>query len=142
MSFSTNECAYKSVRVKMLNRTFVGLQAWEFGKKIDKEYLYGAGDEPIDIQEGNKSYPGSLTLLKYEVDMLNDAAMAAGYLDITEVPHTAITIETEFKKTPTAPMRRIQVLGVAFTDLTMAQQQGAKSTPVQLPYLSMKTILR
>lgn len=138
MSFSTRECAWKHTTVKILTRTLVGIQAFEFEKDIDKDYLRGAGAKPIDIQSGNESYKGSLTLLKYELDMLNDAAVQAGYGDIGDVPHEAVVITCTFKKNQTDPFRTITAVGVAFTNLKQAMSQGDKQMPVQLPFLCME----
>lgn len=138
MGFSTDECAWKKVTIKLLGRTFVGIRGFEFEKNFDKEYLYGAGDEPIDINSGNKSYPGSYKLLKYEVDLLNDAAQAAGYEDITEVPHELISGTCTFKKTATSKTRTITSAGISFTSLKAAMEQAAKMTEVPLPFIAMK----
>lgn len=140
MGFSTRECAYHQTSIKILTRTIVGLRGFEFGKTIEKEYLRGAGNEPIDIQTGDKSYPGNLKLLKYEVDMLNDAARTAGYEDILEVPHEAVVITCVYKKNATDKARTITATGVAFTDMKSAMDQGAKMTEVTLPFLAMKTV--
>ena len=70
MGFSTTECAWSQTSIKMLGRTIIGIRGFEFEKTIDDEYIYGAGDEPLDITSGNKSYPGSIKLLKYELDLL------------------------------------------------------------------------
>lgn len=142
MGFSTKECAWKSVEVKMLGRTFVGIKGFEFSKSIEKEYLYGAGSEPIDIQEGNRAYPGHLKLLKYEVDMLNEAAAKAGYEDITEVPHEAIAITCNFKKNAGDPTKTITAMGVAFSENKIGMEQGGKFSEVTLPFLSMKTTIK
>ncbi|HML58658.1 MAG TPA: hypothetical protein PKA85_09845, partial [Ferruginibacter sp.] len=77
MAFSTKECAWAQTSIKLLGRTIIGIRGFEFQKDFEKEYVYGAGADPIDINNGNKGYPGSLTLLKFEVDQLNDAAVAA-----------------------------------------------------------------
>jgi hypothetical protein len=142
MGFSTKECAWKHVTVKILGRTLVGIRGYSFEKNIDKEYLRASGDEPIDIQTGDKSYPMSITLLKYEVDMLNDAALAAGYEDILEVPHEAVTLTCQFKKRITDTARTITASGIAFTSLKAAMETNGKFTPVDLPALSMKTTIR
>lgn len=142
MGFNTRECAWHQTTVKMLGKTFVGLRGFEFEKNIDKEYLRASGNEPIDIQTGDKSYPGTLKLLKYEVDQLNDAAVAAGYEDILEVPHELIVITCVHKKNKTDKARTITAAGVAFTSLKYALDSGGKSTEVPLPFLSMKTSLR
>jgi hypothetical protein len=141
MGFSTKECAWKHTTVKVLGRTLVGIQGFEFKKNIDKEALYGAGDEPIDIQSGNKSYTGNLELLKFEVDMLDDAAYKAGYTGgIIDVPHEAIFITCVYKKEKNDPKRTLTATGVAFTESTFGMKQNGKNTPVTLPFIAMRIV--
>lgn len=139
---TTNECAFKDVSIKLLGRTIVGLRGFSFKTAVEKEHLYGAGSKPIDIQEGNEKPEGNLKLLKFEVDQLNDAAQAAGYNSILNVPHTAITITCAFKKTPTSPMRICQAVGVAFTEMPFDMEQNAKQMEVTLPFLAMDVTVR
>jgi len=134
----TNEFAWSHTTVKLLGATLIGIDGWGFNKKFDKEVIYGAGDEPLDIQPGNKSYDGTLDLKKYEVDKLNDAALAAGYEDITEVPHEAITIVTSFKKSQVDKTRTIVATGVAFSALPQSMKQGDKQMPINLPFVAIK----
>lgn len=141
-AFSTEECAWAQTSVRLLGRTIQGIQGFEFKKGVEKEHLYGAGSNPIDIQSGNSKPEGSIKLLKYEVDLLNDAAQAAGYDDITEVPHTAINITCSFKKTPSSPIRTIESQGVAFTETSYAMEQNAKMMQVSLPFIAMKNTVR
>ena len=140
MDFSTNDCSWKQISVTLLGRRLTGLRGFEFKKTVEKEHVYASGNEPVDIQEGNKKYEGNLKVLKHEVDKLNDAALLAGYADITEVPHLAIAISVEFKKSPTSERRIITVPGVAFTELGIAMEQNAKMTEVSLPFLAMRIV--
>ena len=140
MGFSTKECAWSQTRIKVLGRTLVGINGFEFNKKVDKEAIYGAGDEPLDIQPGNKSYTGNLDLKKYEVDVLNKAAKMAGYEDITEVPHEAIVITCTYKKNATDAPATITSLATAFTDLTASMKQNDKEGKLTLPFISMKIV--
>ena len=140
MGFSTKECAWSQTKLKILGRTLIGLQGWEFDKAKDKDYLYGSGDEPIDIQSGNKSYKGSFDVLKFELDIFNKAARDAGYEDITEVPHEAIVATCIFKISPTDSPQVVTATGIAFTDIKAAMKQGDKSMTVNLPFLAMKTV--
>ena len=142
MGFSTKECAWAQTSLTMLGRKIIGIRAFSFEKSIDKEYLHAAGSDPIDIQVGNRQYPLSLTLLKHEVDLLNDAALAAGYEDILEVPHEAVVITCVFQKRKTDVARTITATGVAFTSLKNALDQNAKFTAVELPALAMKTVIK
>lgn len=139
--FTTEECAWAQTKIQVLGRTIIGLRGFSIKKGIDKEVLFAAGDEGIDIQTGNKQITGSLTVLKYEWDKMNDAALVAGYGDILEVPHVGIVITCQYKKYVTSKTRTITVLGVAFTDDEVAMQQNAKMTEIQLPFLALKRIV-
>lgn len=141
MGFSTNECAWSHVSIKVLGRTITGLRGFEFGKSTEKEFLYGAGPKPIDIQSGNESVNGSLKLLKFEVDMINEAAKTAGYQDLTAIPHEVVSITCQFKKTATSKAQTITAAGVSFSEYKIGQDQGAKYTEVSLPFLAMEQTL-
>lgn len=141
-AFTTEECAWAQTSVKVLGRTISGLRGFSFKKGVEKEHLYAAGAEPIDIQSGNVKPEGSLKVLKFELDLMNDAAQAAGYSDITEVPHSLISVTCKFKKTATSDLRTIESSGVAFTDTEVAMEQNAKMTEVSLPFLAMKNFVK
>jgi len=136
----TSECAWSHVSMQFLGRKLTGLRSFELKKTTEKEHIYGSGSDPVDILSGNNKYEGSVKVLKYEVDMFNDAALAAGYSDITEVPHTLIAIDVQFKKSATDKIRHISVPGVAITELAISMEQGAKMTEVTLPFLAMKIL--
>lgn len=140
MAFSTAECAWAQTKLKIFGSLVVGIRGFEFNKNVEKEYLHGAGDEPIDIQSGNKTYPLTLTLMKHEVDKINDAALAAGYADITEIPHEAILVTCSFKKRPTDKTRTVVAEAVAFNGLPVGLNQNDKFTTVQLTGMAMKTV--
>ena len=137
MGFTTQECEWSKVSLSILGAKLQGLKAFEISKSVEKEYIYGSSDDPIDITSGNKSYPGSLKLLKYELDKVIEAAMAAGYDDLLDVPHNLIVATVEFKKNANSPRRTMAVPGVAFTELKYAMAQGDKFMEVDLPFLGM-----
>jgi hypothetical protein len=138
MDLKTDDFAWSHVTMTVLGRKLTGLRGFELSKKVEKEHVFASSDEPADIGVGNKSYTGNLKLLKHELDKLNDAAMLAGYADITEVPHTVITITCEYKKTLAAKRRLISAIGVGFTEMTVAMEQNAKMTEVTVPFLCMR----
>ena len=121
----------------MLGRVIKGIVGWEFKKSTEKEAIYGAGQEPLDILEGNISCSGSLTLLGFEKDRMDTAAQAAGFDDITQVPHEAIVITTVFRKASKDPITQIVATGVAFTESTDGMQQNAKKRECAMPFICM-----
>lgn len=136
---STEECAWSKTKLVILGRTIVGRHGFQIDKEVDKEHLYGSGQDPIDIQEGNVKPSGSFKLLKFEVDALNEAAREAGYEDITAVPHTLIHAIIEYKKTDVSKTRSVAVSGIAFQSIGVGMEQGAKFSEITLPFINMKT---
>lgn len=141
-AFSTEECAWSQTSVKLLGRTIKGIRGFEFKNDNEKEHLYAAGKKPIDIQEGNEKPEGNLKLLKYEVDLLNDAAQLAGFSSIATVPHDGISITCNYKKTIASEIRTVQAFGVAFGGVGFAMEQNAKMTEVTLAFLAMEIIFK
>lgn len=137
VNITTSECAWSHFEVKVLTRVAKGLRGFSFKKTIEKEHLYGTGDEPLDIMTGNKKYEGNIKLLGFEVDALNKAATAAGFSDITEVPHEAVLINCSFKRRPTDAVSSYTATGVAFTENGVDLEQNAKHREITLPFIAM-----
>jgi hypothetical protein len=141
VNITSDECAWSRFEIKVLNRTIKGLRGFGFKKEVEKEHLYGAGDEPIDIQSGNKKGSGSIKVLGFEADAMNKAARDAGFDDITDVPHEAIVITCSFKKRITDPIKTYIASGVAFSESGVDLEQNAKMREITLPYLAMNVQL-
>ena len=137
INIKSKECAWAQLEVNILGRTIKGLRAVEAKKSVEKEHLYASGDEPIDITSGNKKYEGSIKILGFEADAMNDVAQAAGYDDITDVPHEAIVMTLRWKKNKIDRPRFKTIAGIAFTENGFSQEQNAKYREVTLPYLAM-----
>lgn len=141
VNITSEECAWSRFEIKILNRTIKGLRGFGFKKEVDTEHLFGSGDDPIDIQKGNKKPSGSIKVLGFEADAMNKAARDAGYEDITDVPHEAITITCSYKKRMSDPIKFYGAYGVAFSESGVDMEQGAKMREITLPYLAMSVKL-
>ncbi|MDN3671507.1 hypothetical protein QWY99_22150 [Flavobacterium branchiarum] len=141
INISSSECAFANFEIKILTRTIKGLRGFSFKKEVEKEHLYGAGDEAIDIQSGNKKNSGSIKVLGFEADAMNKAARIAGFEDITEVPHELIVITCTYRKRLVDPISTYIASGVAFTESGVDLEQNAKFREITLPYLAMNVRL-
>lgn len=141
VNISSSECAFANFEIKILTRTIKGLRGFSFKKEVEKEHLYGAGDEAIDIQSGNKKNSGSIKVLGFEADAMNKAARIAGFEDITEVPHELIVITCTYRKRLVDPISTYIASGVAFTESGVDLEQNAKFREITLPYLAMNVRL-
>ena len=136
--FSTKNYNWNSTTVTLLGRKVTGIRGFEFNKEIEKEAVYAQGSEPIAISSGNKKYEGHIEILKHELDLLTDAAKAAGFEDIAEVPHESIAITCDFKNLPADKTRQVAAAGVAFTKIGIGAKQNDKSVVITLPFIAMK----
>lgn len=137
INITSSECAWANFEVKILNRIIKGLRGFESKKTVEAEHLYGAGSEPLDITKGNIKYEGNIKILGFESDAMNKAAQAAGYDDITEVPHELIVITISYKRRITDKLKTIVSSGVQFTEDGLSMEQGAKNREITLPYIAM-----
>lgn len=140
LNITSKECAWAQLEVAILGRTIKGLRAVEAKKSVEKEHIYGSGDEPLDIASGNKKYEGSIKVLGFEADAMDVIAKAAGYDDITDVPHENIVMTLKWKKKKTDIPNFKTVSGISFTETGFSQEQNAKMREVTLPYLAMSII--
>lgn len=137
LNITSSECAWANFEVKILGRQIKGLRGFGLKKEKDVEEIYGEGNEPIDINEGNNKYSGSLKLLGFEIDAMNKIAKLAGYDDLTEVPHEVVILTLSFKKKLVDPLTTYIVRGVKFTEWSAEMEQGAKHRETTIPFKAM-----
>ena len=111
------------------------IQGFNYKSTKEKEFLYAAGDAPIGIQGGNRSYTGSLKLLKGAVDSLNAAARAAGGSDLLDV--TCVVV-INYKAKSSRLVQTDTLSGLQFTEYVKGMEQNAKSVPIELPMMYLE----
>ena len=71
---NTREYEWSDVTVVMAGRPVTGLRGVKYTAKQEKEALHAAGNKPVSIQRGNKTYEGEVTLLQSEYEALKIAS--------------------------------------------------------------------
>jgi hypothetical protein len=138
MEINSQELEWKHATLSVLGMTIRTLQGFKYKTSTDSEHLHGAGDQAIGIQSGNKKCDGSMKFLKSDIDKMNDAAQAAGYDNLTDIPYQLINGVFAYKKAFGRPLRTDIVSGIKFTELEKAMEQGAKKMEIDLPFLAMR----
>ena len=107
----------------------------------ETEELYGAGNDPIDIQAGNRKYSGSLKVLKGAFEGINLAVQAVGYKDILDAPASAISIVAVYKPSGSRVLQTDTLLACKFEKYEKGMDQGDKMMEIELPFkfLSIKS---
>ncbi len=128
-SFSSKQYSWSSITVAFGGRIIKGCIGIEYTEKIEKEFLYGRGNKPHSIQEGNRSYEGNLSLWQSVLEaMIRDAKdkdilNLSFDLIVSYIPKGGGQMVTDILK------------DVEFTELKKGMQQGDKNMKVELPIM-------
>jgi len=68
--FNSKECEWADMEVLLGGAIVTKIRSIKYKASKDKESLYAAGDQPIAIQSGNRSYEGEIKILKGCLDDL------------------------------------------------------------------------
>jgi len=129
MAFDSTEVAWRDLEV-FVNGVSVGkVTAIKEMNETEVEEIYGAGDEPVDIQTGNRKYGVQATFYKSVIDNMNSAAKAAGGRDLMDIPWVIVA---GYKPTIQSPRQTRTYTNVRFQGYEVGMEQNAKSMPIAL----------
>ena len=135
--FNSSEYAFKDLEVLQLGRPIVRLLNIKYKVDHEKEPIYGRGDEPLQIQRGNKKYSGELEIGQSELEaMIINAkknVKGEGYIGVTDLPPFDISIC--YNKN--GVLVRDIVRSVDITEVEKGMKQGDKDMICKLPFISL-----
>ena len=133
--FDSKECEWADMTVIFSGSPLTKIRGIKYKASKDKQLLHGAGDEPISIQSGNRTYEGQIKVLKSAIDEMNNAAVGAGGNDILDMQ---FDIVITYKAQGARPLQIDTLSGVEVKDFEKGWEQGAKNMDVTLPIVFMK----
>lgn len=68
--FNTDEFGWKDLSVAVNGRTMAALLGVKWSQKVERSLIWGKGNDPIGIQDGNVSYEGELKMHQSELTKL------------------------------------------------------------------------
>ena len=138
MPFNSSEYEYADIKVSLLGANLTGLRGIKYKKKQEKSVIYGQGNQPKSVQRGNKSYEGTLSVLKSDYDLLDAAAVAAGYEDITDVPSKYITLTVVYQQKGSSIISTDTLLSAEFHEAEDGMKQGEQFKEIELPFIFLR----
>jgi hypothetical protein len=133
--FSTKQYSWSSVKLFLFGRLVTGLRGVDYTVKKEKEAVHGAGDEPLAIQSGNKTYEGNIVLLQSELEAIISAAKKLGFKDLTELPGFNVPVTyANVGQIPTTDL----LIGCEFTEMPKGMKQGDKFSEHTLPIIFLR----
>lgn len=134
MALDSTEWAWRDMEV-YLNGNRIGKVTKLTSKTArESEHLHGAGDEPFDINPGNKTYTGEFETYGTVIRKMNLAARLAGHNDLTDVPWV---VTAKFKATSTDPIAVVTIPNIRFDEFEEGGANNDKSFKKSLPFKSL-----
>lgn len=131
MDFNSAEFAWKDIEVVMLGRPIVRLLEVKYKVNKETKEIYGRGQEPLGIQEGNKKYEGELKIGQSELEaLINKAQQLIPGGDPTDLPPFNIAICFE----KAGVLRSDVLVGIKLSEFEKGMKQGDSDMEVTLPF--------
>lgn len=135
--FDSKDCEWADMTVMFAGSPLTKIRGLKYKAAKDKHLLHAAGDEPISIQSGNRTYEGHIKVLKGAIDDMNRSAIAAGGEDILDMQ---FDIVITYKPKGTRLLQTDTLVSVEVKDFEKGWEQGAKNMDVTLPIVFMRLI--
>jgi hypothetical protein len=133
--FDSKECEWADMLIIFAGLPLTKIRGIEYKALKDKSSLHSAGDEPIGIQNGIRTYEGSIKVLNGALDDMNRASVAAGGADILDMQ---FDIEITYKQSGTRHLQTDILKGVEIKYYERGWDQVAKSMDVTMPIIFMR----
>lgn len=137
----TREFEYADIKVKLLGAELDGFRGLTYKLSQEKELVYGQGNKAKAIQKGNEKNEGTLMMLKSDFDVLQGAAVSAGYQSLVKVPGKLINIVCVYQKKGDPIIQTATMLNVEFTDVEDGMKQGDKFKEISLPFICLDIVI-
>lgn len=138
MAFDSTEVAWRDMSIFLSGVRVGKIRKLKYKTIRETEHLYGAGDDPFDINPGNKSYEGEMEVYKSVVDEMNIAARAAGFEDLTDIPWV---ITVHYKATATQPQQTVTLPAVRFSEFESGMENNNKFMLINMPFRSLRPVV-
>ena len=135
--FDSKDCEWADMTVMFAGASLTKIRGIKYKALKEKQLLHAAGDEPISIQSGNRTYEGQIKVLKGAIDDMNRAAQSAGGDDILDMQ---FDIVITYKPKGTRPLQTDVLVGVEVKDFEKGWEQGAKNMDISLPIVFLKLV--
>jgi hypothetical protein len=140
-STKTGQFAWKNLSLMIEGKPIVGLTDIEYKTDKNLEEIYGAGDSPQFIGEGNKTYSGTIEMLQNEYEALVEESKKRGGVDVTDLEVDFIVSYVPSKQSAaTIAMKTIvdRVVGVKFSSGGKKLKQGDTHQKIGIPFKALR----
>ena len=134
MHFNSKQYAWSNLEIVAFGRKLLGARAIEYKTNKEKEVVYGAGDEPMGVQHGNKSYSGTLTILQSEIEAMTRLALENGFEDITDFEFDVVVA---YVPKGGGPIVSDVIKFASISEIPKGMRQNDKFQEIALPFIAL-----
>lgn len=134
MAFNSNDYGWKNISVGVNGTLIESIQGASWKEKVDSAPVYGKGNKPRGIQDGNYSYEGQLTLLQSDFRAILKASGNKGLKGLRDM-----VIDVAYED-DLGGLMTTSCVGVRITEIGEESKQGDKEIPVTLPFIALDEI--
>tara|TARA_R100000306_G_scaffold58335_1_gene56778 strand:- start:2196 stop:2609 length:414 start_codon:yes stop_codon:yes gene_type:complete len=131
MAFDTREFEWADITVIVGGEDLLKIRSFKLTEKIEREAIYGKGNQPVAIQSGNRSYEVELGMLQGDAEKLVLAAKG----DIFSLSMDVLVNYGNPSKGDAILSKR--ATGFRISQYENALKQGDKFQEVTLPGLAL-----
>jgi hypothetical protein len=129
--FNTKECEWADIKVHIAGAEVKKLRHIKYKSAKELEELYGAGDRPLSLQSGNRSFNGTLEVYAGVLRDINAAAIAAGGADALDL---AFDVVVSYKANGARTLLTRTLIGVQLSEFEEGMTQGDKNSVISMPF--------
>ena len=129
--YSWAEC-----EIRLNGQFLIGVTGVRWDDQQEKEYVYGKGNSPLAVKNGNERVEGSITLLQSDLERLKDMAPLGKMTKFV-----GIDLQIAFSNIG-GMVVRYSIIGLDFTSEPMAINQNDKFMQVELPFMALQVVRR
>lgn len=131
--FELNEFGWKDIEIAVNGRVLAGALGIDFSEEIERELIYGKGNYPVGINDGNVKNEGELTLHQSELEKIIQATGNKGVMGLRD-----LTISLAYVKEGRITNRTL--VKVAITKIQEAYKQNDKFAEITVPFIFQSII--
>lgn len=134
MAFDSSIFGWSELELRVNGRRITGVQGVQYREQQEKEAVYGRGNKPLAIRDGNVNYSGSITLLQGEYEQLRTEAGGS----ILKLRNISIQVSVA----DNLSIVTHSINGVAFTEGGMDAKQGASHLTIDVPFVALDVVVQ
>ncbi len=132
--FELNEYSWRDVEIAVNGRVLIGALGIDFSDEVERELIYGKGNLPLGINDGNVKYEGEVTLHQSELEKLIQATGNKGALGLRRLTISLAYANEEGRLTTRT------LVNVAINKVGEAYKQGDKFAEITVPFIFQSII--